>query len=105
MHSHISHPPPYFLVYIVFTCNIFFLLNCFFQHPSLYSVIIAIFLMLAASFSLALGLSLASASPLQVPSHVDLIPRTHSGYKAQTGRETLSPSDVSQSPLNLMSRL
>ena len=58
--------------------------------------------MLAASFLLALGVSLASASPLQVPSHVDLIPQTHSGYKVQIGRETLFPSDVSQSPFQFI---
>ncbi|KAJ5339140.1 acid protease [Penicillium brevicompactum] len=49
--------------------------------------------MLTTSILLALGLSLSSASPLQVPSHVDLIPQTHSRFKAQAGRETISPSD------------
>jgi hypothetical protein len=52
--------------------------------------------MLAKSLLLVLDVNLlAFASPLQVPSHVDLVPRSHSGFKPKLGVETIYESNVS----------
>ncbi|KAJ5757802.1 acid protease [Penicillium nucicola] len=50
--------------------------------------------MLAKSLLLALSPSLlALASPLQIPSHIDLVPRTESGFKPKHGIETVYGSN------------